>query len=268
MILGAAAGDIVGEIYEFNNLRSEEFPLFAEESTFTDDTVMTYAVADALLRAFDEGEPISTALIECMREYGRRHPMRGYGFRFDNWLHSDRTHPEPYNSWGNGSAMRVSPAAWVCSTLESVEFVAAETAKVTHNHPEGIRGAQATASCIYLARIGTSNDDIRTFVSTRYGYDMDFTLDQIRPTYEFVESCQGSVPQAIEAFLESDGFEDAIRKAISIGGDSDTIGAIAASIAQGRYGVPDEIEAEVRPRLTSDLLAINDRFCERFEVGL
>lgn len=262
VILGALAGDIVGSVYEFDNIKSEKFPLFQAGSTFTDDSVMTLAVAQALIETFQWQEPISSALVNQMKELGNRYPDAGYGGRFAYWLRSHKS--LPYDSWGNGSAMRVSPVGWISDSLDVVEFVAAETAKVTHNHPEGIRGAVATAGCILLARQDATNDEIRSYVEDRVGYGLNFSLDEIRPSYEFDVSCQGSVPQAIVAFLESDGFEDCIRKAVSIGGDSDTIAAIAASIAQGRYGVPVAIADEMRSRLTPDLLGINDDFCQRY----
>ena len=261
MILGAIVGDTIGSCYEFNNVKTTEFPLFTKRTTFTDDTVMTLAVAEALMDADQAAQPISYALVDSMQRLGRRYPHAGYGGRFMRWLDERNAHPRPYGSWGNGSAMRVSPAAWAFDSLELVEHVAAETAKVTHNAPEGICGAQATAACIFMARTGSTNDQIRTYVRERFGYSLDFTLDEIRDDYAFDESCQGTVPQAIEAFLEGEGFEDTVRKAISIGGDSDTIAAIAASIAQGRYGVPADLEREVRARLTGDLIEINDRFC-------
>lgn len=266
MILGAIVGDTVGSIYEFNNVKQEDFPFLTSGSTFTDDSVMTLAVAHALMESLEGRRPISSALVESIRNLGQRYPGRGYGGNFEAWLYAETENPGPYNSWGNGSAMRVSPAGWVCETIEATEILAAETAKVTHNHIEGIRGAQAVATCILLARRGEANGVIRNVVQTRYGYTLDFSLDQIRPTYTFDVSCQGSVPQAIVAFLESGSFEDAVRKAVSIGGDSDTIGAIAASIAQGRYGVPENIEREIRSRLTPELLGINDRFCAMYDV--
>ena len=259
-MLGAIIGDVVGSVYEFDNVKSEEFPLLSAGSTFTDDSVMTLAVADGLMATFEDGVPISTALVESMQRLGRAYPGVGYGGSFARWL--EARDPRPYNSWGNGSAMRVSPVAWACDTLETVELVAAETAKVTHNHPEGIRGAQAVAGCVFLTRQGADNDAIREYASERFGYALDFTLDEIRDDYAFDVSCQGSVPQAIEAFLESDSLESAVRKAVSIGGDSDTIAAIAASIAQGRFGLEAsaDLVAAVRDRLPEDLLAITDRF--------
>ena len=266
MILGAIAGDMIGSPYEFWNIKTTEFPLFVDRSCFTDDSVMTLAVADGLMNANDDAQPITYALVSSMRRFGRKYPDAGYGGRFLGWLEDPANSPLPYRSWGNGAGMRVSPVAWAYDNLELVEFVAAESAKVTHNHIEGIRGAQAIAACTFMARKGADNSSIRVYVRSRFGYQLDFTLDEIRDEYTFDVSCQGSVPQAIEAFLEGDGFEDAVRKAVSIGGDSDTIGAMTASIAQARYGVPDSIEAEVRRRLPEDLLSINDRFCSVFEV--
>lgn len=262
VLLAAIIGDVVGSVYEFHNIKTEEFPLLSAGSRFTDDSVMTLAVADGLMAAFDGGVPISTAVVESMRRLGRAYPGAGYGGSFARWL--EARDPQPYGSWGNGSAMRVSSVAWACDSLDDVEAVAAETAKVTHNHPEGIRGAQVVAGCVFLARQGADNDAIREYVSERFGYALDFTLDEIRGDYAFDVSCQGSVPQAIEAFLESDSLESAVRKAVSIGGDSDTIAAIAASIAQGRFGLDAsaDLVAAVRERLPEDLLAINDRFWE------
>ncbi len=263
-VLGALVGDVVGSTYEFSNVKTQDFPLFPAGSCFTDDSVMTLAVAQALMDALHHRQPISTALVARMQELGNRHPGAGYGGRFSAWLGA--AIPEPYESWGNGSAMRVSPVGWATNSLEAAELLAAETAKVTHNHEEGIRGAQAVAGCIVLARQGASNDQIRTYMHGRMGYDLDFTLDQIRPTYTFDVSCQGSVPQAVVAFLEGAHFEDVVRKAVSIGGDSDTIAAIAASIAHARFGVPELLARSVRAFLSPDLLAVNDGFCAAFHV--
>lgn len=265
MLLGAIAGDVIGSRFEFNNLKSEEFDLFEETSIPTDDSFMTLAVAEALIETIDNNQPISRALVASMRSIGRAHPDGGYGTRFSRWLFGD-AEPAPYDSWGNGSAMRVSPVAWALDSLELIEFVAAETAKVTHNHPEGIKGAQATAGCIYLARHSAENADIAWYARERFGYDLDFTLDDVRNEFEFDESCQGTVPFALKVFLEADGFEQTARKAVSIGGDSDTLAAIACSVAHARYGVPKEIEKVVKDRLSDDLLELNDRFCERFGV--
>ena len=265
MVLGAIAGDTIGSPYEFDNVKSEEFPLFSETSRFTDDSVMTLAVAEGVTAALDDGRPISAALVRSMRELGRSYPDAGYGGRFCRWLFRDPD-PAPYGSWGPGSAMRVSPVGWAFGSLDLVEFAAAETAKVTHNHPEGVRGAQAVAGCVYLARNGAEKDDIAWYVQERFGYDLGFSLDEVRGRYEFDESCQGTVPYAIKAFLEADGFERAVRKAVSIGGDSDTIAAIAGSIAHARYGIPRPIEEETRKRLPARLRDLNDRFCDRFGV--
>lgn len=266
-ILGACVGDTIGSMYEFSNVKTTEFPLFGEWTEFTDDTVMTLAVADALLKSKEDLQPISYVFVESMRELGRAYPNAGYGGRFASWLESGLAHPRPYNSWGNGSGMRVSPVAWAFDSLELVEYVAAESAKVTHNHPEGIKGAQAIAGCTYLARAGKGNSEIRDYACGRFGYELGFTLDDIREDYIFDVSCQGSVPQAIQAFLESDSFENAVRLAVSIGGDSDTIAAMTGAIAQARYGVPEDIENEVRSKLPEGLLAINDRFCFTYGVG-
>ena len=252
-MLGAIIGDMVGSPYEFdrNNIKSVNFPLWQKRSGFTDDTVMTIAVAEAIMAASHGIVPLRRALVSSMREYGKRYPGAGYGESFANWI--DERDPQPYGSWGNGSAMRVSPAGWACSTLAETETLATATAEVTHNHPEGIKGARSTAVAIFLARTGSSIDDMRTSITERYGYRFDFTLDAIRPAYHHVESCQESVPQAMEAFFESTGYEDAIRKAISIGGDSDTIAAIAGGIAEAYWGIPENIKREGLSRLDDRL---------------
>ena len=233
-MLGAIIGDIVGSVYEFNNIKTKGFPFMNEKCFFTDDTVMTIAVADALLKG-----GTADNFIDSMKEIGRLYPNSGFGGGFYKWLFSDNR--EPYNSFGNGSAMRVSPCAWFADSLEEAEQLAERSAAVTHNHPEGIKGAQATASAIYLARFNTSKDAkgiIKEYVENTYGYDLSRTLDEIRPVYKFNETCQETVPEAIIAFLESNGFEDAIRNAISLGGDSDTLAAITGSIAEAAYGIP------------------------------
>ena len=229
-MLGAIIGDICGSVYEFHNQGC--FP--------TDDSVMTVAVARALMDSWgDSDSVIRQTLVDAMHYYGHLFPRAGYGGRFFYWLaNSDR---RPYNSWGNGSGMRVSPAGWMYDTLEETLHAAKLTAEVTHNHPEGIKGAQAIAAAMFLARKGKSKEEIRQFVEANF-YALDFTLDEIRPHYGFDESCQGSCPQAIEAFLEGDSFEDVIRKAISIGGDSDTIAAMAGAIAETYYGIPEELK--------------------------
>ncbi len=212
-MLGAIVGDIVGSIYEFNNHRSKDFPLFGGACDFTDDTVLTVAIADCLLNQGDYAKYI--------KNYARKYPNRGYGGKFAQWIHSESF--EPYNSWGNGSAMRVSAVGFAYNDLQSVMNEAKRSAEVTHNHPEGIKGAQATAVAIYMARTGQSKEQIKQAIANTFNYDLNRTVDEIRPVYKFNESCQETVPEAIIAFLESTDFEDAIRNAISLGGDSDTL---------------------------------------------
>lgn len=257
---GAILGDIIGAPYEFDRgNKSKEFPLFCEESHFTDDTVMTIAVAEALLDSqFREDEDIRQALIQSMRKWGRKYPHAGYGGRFRHWLRSDD--PQPYGSYGNGSAMRVSAAGWLFDTLEETRHMARLTAEVTHNHPEGIKGAEATACAIFLARTGSGKEEIRDFIIREFGYDLSRSCDEIRPTYYHVESCQKTVPEAITAFLEGTDFEDVIRTAVSLGGDCDTLTCIAGSIAEAFYGVPAILEAECRSRLPEDMVYVLGRF--------
>lgn len=238
---GAIAGDIIGSVYEFDNIKTTDFPLFTNESDYTDDTIMTVAVADWLLNGRD--------LAKVMQRYGREYPYPtgGYGGRFSGWLREKD--PLPYNSWGNGSAMRVSAVGWMFDSLEKTLEVAKETAVVTHNHPEGIKGAQATAAAIYLARTGKSKQDIKQYIETTFSYDLGRTCDEIRPFYRFNESCQGTVPEAIIAFLDSSDFENAIRLAVSLGGDSDTLACITGGIAEAFYGIPEDIEKQVYDKL-------------------
>ena len=224
---GAILGDIIGSPYEFdfNNYKSKDFPLFCRHSEFTDDTVMTLAVAKALLDTCGQDDAaIKAALVHQMQQLGRAYPDKGYGAHFNGWLYEAA--PRPYNSYGNGSAMRVSAAAELAKKLEQALHLAKLTAEVTHNHPEGIKGAQATAAAMFLASTGSSKADIRTYVEREFGYDLSRSCDEIRPDYHHVESCQETVPQAITAFLESADFEDALRTAVSLGGDSDTLAAI------------------------------------------
>ncbi|MCK4667685.1 ADP-ribosylglycohydrolase family protein, partial [Candidatus Dependentiae bacterium] len=239
-MLGAIVGDVVGSVYEWNNIKTTEFPLFKSISKFTDDTVLTIAVADTLLHDLDYAE--------TFKEYTRKYPGRGYGGNFSRWVKTDSN--EPYNSWGNGSAMRVSPVGWVFNSLQIVLDQAKKSADVTHNHPEGIKGAQAVASAIFFARSGEEKKIIKAFIMDEFGYNLDRSLAAIRPSYKFDVSCQGTVPEAIIAFLESENFEDAIRKAISLGGDSDTLACITGSIAEAFYKeIPEEIEKETLSRL-------------------
>ena len=252
-MLGAIIGDIVGSVYEWHNIKTKDFPFFREDCFFTDDTVMTVAVAEAIRNG-----GTSDDYIDAMKKWGRLFPGAGYGGRFGGWVLSEDR--EAYNSWGNGSAMRVSPCAWAYDTLEEVEQAAEVSAAVTHNHPEGIKGAQATAACIFLARKGKSKQEIKAYVENTYEYDLSRTLDEIRPVYRFNESCQETVPEAIIAFLESSGFEDAIRNAISLGGDSDTLAAITGSIAEAAYGIPEEISSHALSILDDCLMDTYTRF--------
>lgn len=258
---GAILGDIIGSPYEFDmGNKSKEFPLFSELSTFTDDSVMTIAVAEVFLDndlLMDEAI-IRQRLIESMHKYGKLFPDAGYGGRFAMWLFLEGD--EPYNSWGNGSAMRVSSVAWLFDDLGMVRHMARLSAAVTHNHPEGIKGAEATASAIFLARTGKSKTEIKAYVEENFGYDLSRTCDQIRPNYHHVESCQETVPEAITAFLEGESFEDVIRAAVSLGGDCDTLTCIAGSIAEAFYGVPEELKRECRNRLPNDMIQVLDRF--------
>ena len=260
-MIGAIVGDIAGSRFEWHNRKSKRFTFLkgGNESRhpcrFTDDSVMTLAVAAAIMKWREAGggsyDALSTKAIASMQEFGRRYPRAGYGGAFRRWLRDDC--PQPYNSWGNGAAMRVSACGWAGRTLEEVKAMSRAVTEVTHNHPEGIKGAEATAVATFLARTGKSMDEIKEVVLRDY-YHLDFTLDEIRPSYEFDVSCQGSVPQALEAFFESTSFEDAIRNAISIGGDSDTIGAICGAVAGAFYGVPDDIRAKAETFLDAHLL--------------
>lgn len=259
---GAILGDIIGNPFEFDRgNKTKDFELFSKGCGFTDDSVMTIAVAEALLSVGSDGtvDEIEEAVVLKMRDWGRQYPYAGYGGRFFNWLLLKN--PKPYGSFGNGSAMRVSAAGWLYDSMERTREVAKATANVTHNHPEGIKGAEATASAIFLARNGASMENIKTYITSEFGYDLERTLDQIRPTFHMDETCQRTVPEAIIAFLESDSFEDAIRNAVSLGGDTDTLAAITGSIAEAYYGIPDTLIAECRARIDQDtMLAVLDEF--------
>ena len=267
-MLGAIAGDIIGQPYEFNRntIKTTEFPLFLPGSRFTDDTVMTLATACALMKVIpDRGQvpdkaAFAEAMIDAMHRLGHAYPKAGYGPKFALWLSArSRT---PYGSFGNGSAMRVSPVAWAFDDLANVELFAGVSAIVTHNHPEGIKGAQAAASAIFLASSGSTKQQIKDFITERYGYDLTRTLDEIRPSYKFDATCQGSVPEAITAFLGGESYEDTVRKAVSLGGDSDTIACIAGGIAEAFYGgVPETIGKEALRRLDDDLRQIFYDWC-------
>ena len=259
---GAILGDIIGSPYEFDmGNKSKDFPLFSKKSTYTDDTVMTIAVADAFLGAPAEEEAIRQRLIASMQRFGKLYPYAGYGGMFRCWLESDD--PQPYGSYGNGSAMRVASVAWLFDDLETVRRMARLSAEVTHNHPEGIKGAEATASAIFLARTGSTREQIKAYMEDAFGYDLSRTCDEIRPTYHHVESCQETVPEAITAFLEGESFEDVIRTAVSLGGDCDTLTCIAGSIAEGFYGVPEDLKRECRNRLPEPLLEVLLKFDSR-----
>lgn len=254
---GAILGDIIGSPYEFDchNYKAKDFPLFSQQSDFTDDTVMTLAVAKALLDTRGQDDAvIEAALVRQMQRLGHAFPHRGYGGRFGAWLDADD--PQPYHSYGNGSAMRVSPAAWLGDDLAEVLRLARLTAQVTHDHPEGIKGAQATAAAIFLARTGHHKTGIKAHIEREFGYDLSRTCDEIRPVYRHVESCQETVPEAITAFLESTDFEDALRTAVSLGGDSDTLAAITGSIAEAFYSVPPHLKQQCHHYLPPELTAI------------
>ena len=256
---GAILGDIIGSPYEFDRSgKTKDFPLFISSSMYTDDSMMTVAVAEALLDSLGKGrEERRNAVIRSMRKWGRKHPYAGYGGRFAEWLFEED--PQPYNSWGNGSAMRVSSAGWLFGTLEETLEAAEDTACVTHGHPEGIKGAKATAAVIWAARNGWTKEAIRTYVQEHF-YPLEQTCDQIRPGYHFDVSCQGTVPQAITAFLEGESFEDVIRTAVSLGGDCDTLTCIAGGMAEAFYGVPENLKTECRKRIEPDMLTVLERF--------
>lgn len=242
-MLGAIIGDVVGSLYEFESDKTKDFELFAQGSHLTDDSYMTIAVGCACAKAeLDNEEDFKSWVIYYMRKIGRDFPSAGYGYHFFRWIKSDFM--GAYNSFGNGSAMRVSPVAWVAQSLEQAEKLAKWSAEVTHNHPEGVKGAQAVAGAVYLAKEGKSKTQIKDYIEQNY-YTLDFTIDEIRPDYEFDVTCQGSVPQAIQCFLESTDFEDAIRNAVSLGGDGDTQSAMAGAIAEAYYGIPDDIRNKV-----------------------
>jgi ADP-ribosylglycohydrolase len=256
-MLGAIAGDIIGSVHEYSGTKTPEFELFHAHCRFTDDTVLAVAVADCVLHGFD--------YTDKYHEYFHAYPNAGYGFRFFQWVSSgDR---QPYNSWGNGSAMRVAAVGHAFDSLEEVQAEARRSAEVTHNHPEGVRGAEATAVAVYLARTGRHKDEIRESIEASFGYDLRRRLDDIRPSYKFDESCQGTVPPAIIAFLESQDYEDAIRKAISLGGDADTLACITGGIAEAFYGgVPAAIAERALGLLDEHLRKVTLAFCERYPL--
>ncbi len=257
-IIGTICGDIIGSPYEFHSIKTKDFELFGRGSIFTDDTVMTLAIANWLIKDKTSEE----VLIKELQDFGNRYINAGYGRMFLNWIRQEN--PEPYGSWANGSAMRVSPCAWVADSLEEAQDLAYKSAVVTHNHPEGIKGALATVDAIYLARIGASKDEIKEHVETRYEYDLNRSVDEIRSYYSFDVSCAGSVPESIICFLEADDFEDTIRNCVSLGGDADTQAAIAGGIASAYWEVPGDIVDNSVNRLDDFLLNVLIRFEDKF----
>lgn len=258
---GAILGDIIGSPFEFDRGdKTKDFKLFSRRSHFTDDSVMTLAVCEALLKVGQDAtvKEIDDAVISSMQSWGRRYPHEGYGGYFRRWLTA--RHPEPYNSFGNGSAMRVSAVGWLYDSLEKTRTVAKATANVTHNHPEGIKGAEATASAIFMARNGSSKEEIKKYIENEFHYDLNRTLNEIRPSYHMDETCQKTVPEAIIAFLEARDFEDAIRNAVSLGGDTDTLGAITGSIAEAYFGISETLISECRNRINKDMRDVVDAF--------
>jgi ADP-ribosylglycohydrolase len=254
-MIGAIAGDIIGSVYEAHPIKTKDFPLFHPRCRFTDDSVLTIAVAEAIMTDGDYRRSVW--------ELGRRYPHAGYGGDFRRWLSSSS--PEPYNSWGNGSAMRVSPVGWAFSSIDEVLAEAARTAEISHNHPEGIKGAEATALAVFLARTTGDKALIRKEITDRFGYDLNRTLGSIRPSYSFDVSCQGTVPEAIIAFLDASNYEDAIRNAISLGGDSDTLACITGAIAEAYYGpVARDVFNKVKAVLPGELWGIVERFCGEY----
>ena len=281
---GAILGDIIGSIYEHSGTKSKDFELFGADNGFTDDTVMTVAVAEGFmffLRGnypdFYEGRAASDvpfavdkkkipelrdSIIRSMVFYGRKYPYAGYGGKFRQWLKYD---PKPYFSWGNGSAMRTSSAGWIFDDIETVRKMAALQAEVSHNHPAGIMGAEAVASAIFLARKGSSKDEIREYITREFDYDLERTVDRIRPGYSFDVSCQGSVPEAIISFLDGKDFEDTVRNAVSLGGDADTLAAMAGSIAEAFFGVPEELKSKCETFLPEIMLTTLHTFSKRWQ---
>lgn len=261
-MLGAITGDVIGSVYEFSSGKTKDFELFTESSRLTDDSVMTIAVACACSDSDTDDEvSFKTSLKWWMRKIGRENPRAGYGTMFARWLMSDIM--GAYNSFGNGSAMRVSPVAWAAESLEECERLAKWSAEVTHNHPEGIKGAQAAAVAVFLAREKKSKEEIRAYIEEHY-YKLNFTLDEIRPSYSFDVTCQGSVPEALECFFEATDFEDTVRNAISLGGDGDTQAAIAGAVAEAYYGLPDSL----REKVFSLMSEKNRMYCEKYLLPL
>jgi len=254
-MLGAIAGDIIGSVYEARPIKTKDFPLFSSNCRFTDDTVLTVAVAQAIMQ--------NISYQESIRQLGRKYPDAGYGGNFINWLLSDN--PEPYNSWGNGAAMRVSPIGYAYNNIDKVLQEARKSAQISHNHPEGIKGAQAIALAVYLAKTGSSKSEIKQEITNRFNYNLARKLEDIRPYYSFDVSCQGTVPEAIICFLESDSWEDSVRNAISLGGDSDTLANITGGIGEAYYrGVDKHIKNKIKEILTAELWEISEEFHKKY----
>jgi len=256
-MIGAIAGDIIGSVYESHPIKTKDFPLFHPRCRFTDDSVLTIAVAQAILTDGDYRR--------WVWEMGRRYPHAGYGGSFIAWLYSND--PQPYNSWGNGSAMRVGPVGWAFDTVDDVLREAARTAEISHNHPEGIKGAQAAALSVFLARTTRDKGLMKKEIAGRFGYDLNRTVDRIRPSYGFDVSCQGTVPEAIISFLDAGGYEDAVRNAVSLGGDSDTLACITGAVAEAYYGkIGPPVMEKVKTCLTPDLWSITEKFCRNYVI--
>ncbi len=254
-MIGAIAGDIVGSVYEWNNIKTRDFVLFTESSFFTDDTILTVALADSIMtgRPYDEN----------MRRYYNWYPDAGYGGRFRQWAENPKS--GPYNSWGNGAAMRISPVGFAWDDLDTVLEKAKEFTEITHNHAEGIKGGQAASAAIFMARQGRTRDEIKTYIENKFGYDLSRHVDEIRPGYQFNESSQETVPQAVRAFIDSSGFVDALKTAVSLGGDSDTLACITGGIAQAFYkDVPEDVQIQVYRILDDRLRAITREFMDRY----
>lgn len=260
-MLGAIIGDIVGSRFEFDRgSKSREFELFTKENDFTDDSVMTAAVAEGLMNAgLDTSEEnIKKHIIASMKKWGQKYPYAGYGARFVSWVLTDD--PKPYGSYGNGSGMRVSSVGWFYASVERTREVARWTAEVTHNHPEGIKGAESVAAAIWLARHGSSKEEIKEYISREFGYDLSRTLDDIRPVYCHVEDCMHTMPEAFECFFEAENYEETLRNVMYIGGDTDTLCAIAGAVAEAKWGIPDDIVKKAESYIDPDLMEVYRRF--------
>ena len=260
-MLGAILGDIIGSRFEFDNIKHKHFMLFDPHCFPTDDSIMTLAIAEALLACQEDRRDLSRLSVQCMQAWGRRYPDAGYGNMFSSWLHAEN--PQPYHSFGNGAAMRVSPCGFAARSLSEAKSLSHAVTSVTHDHPEGLKGAEATSCAIFLAKSGASKQQIHSFLTENY-YPLDFTLDRIRESYYFNETCQETVPQALQCFFEGDDYEDCIRNAVSLGGDSDTLAAITGGIAQAFFGIPDALRMQGESFLNEEMKAVIQAFEEKF----